>query len=75
MAKSPGDLVATGQKILDLVHDLANHLNHIVLQASCLLLKADENVKDEIEVIRQEGIQAAALVQPLQQIGNEIQSR
>lgn len=74
MAESSGDLVATGQKILDLVHDLANHLNHIVLQASCLLLKVDEKVRDELEVIRHEGIQAAALMRPLQQIGQEIQS-
>ena len=75
MSENSGDLVEAGQKILDLVHDLANHLNHIVLQASCLLLKADEKMKDDIEVIRQEGIQAAALVRPLQQIGQEIQSR
>jgi hypothetical protein len=74
MAEDSGDLVGAGQKILDLVHDLANHLNHIVLQASCVLLKADENIKAEIEVIRQEGIQAAALVRTLQQIGQEIQS-
>jgi len=75
MAETPGDLVATGQKILDLVHDLANHLNHIVLQASCLLLKADEKMKNNNEGIRKEGIQATALVRPLQQIGKEIQSR
>jgi len=74
MSENSGNLVGAGQRILDLVHDLANHLNHIVLQASCLLLKADEKVREEIEVIRKEGIQAAALVRPLQQIGQEIQS-
>ena len=63
----------SGQKIVELAHDLANHLNRIVLQASCMLLKADEETKEDIEIIRQEGIKAAALVRPLQQIGKEIQ--
>jgi hypothetical protein len=69
------NLVEAGQKILDLAHELANHLNNIVLKASCLQLKADEQLKADIEEIRQQGIQAAGLVRPLQQIANDIQTR
>jgi hypothetical protein len=47
------------------VHDLANHLNSMVLQASCLLLKVEENVKPDIERIRREGIHAAGLLRSL----------
>lgn len=75
MPENSTDLIKAGQKILDLVHDLANHLNQIVLQASCLQLKADEKLKNEIELIRQKGIKAAALVPPLQQIAKDIQTR
>ena len=75
MPENSGNLTEAGQKILDLVHQLANHLNNIVLKASCLQLKADEQFKAEIEEIRQQGIQAAGLVLPLQQIGKEIQTR
>jgi hypothetical protein len=72
MADVSQGLAATAQKVLDLGHDLANHLNRIVLQASCLLIHAEEKQKKDIEVIRQEGIRAAALVASLQQIGQEI---
>jgi hypothetical protein len=72
MPDNQADLIATGQKIVELVHDLSNHLNRMVLQASCLQLKAGEKLREEIEVIRQEGIQASALVGAIQQIGNKL---
>jgi hypothetical protein len=66
------ELTLVGQKVVELAHDLANHLNSIVLQASCLLLKAEGKTKEELNQIRQEGLQAAALIAPLQQIGLEM---
>jgi hypothetical protein len=66
------ELTGSGQKIVELVHDLSNHLNRIVLQASCLQLTADEKLRNDVEVIRQEGIQAAALAGAIQQIGNKL---
>ncbi len=72
MPGKPKDFMLAGQKIVDLAHDLSNHLNSIVLQASCLLLKVEEKAKPEVELIRQEGIQAAALLRDLQNIGHGI---
>ncbi|HMF17413.1 MAG TPA: hypothetical protein VKE98_09415 [Gemmataceae bacterium] len=74
MPDHQAELTASGQKIVELVHDLSNHLNRMVLQASCLQLEADEKLREDIEVIRQEGIQAAALAGAIQQIGNKLRA-
>jgi hypothetical protein len=74
MSDHQSELTASGQKIVELVHDLANHLNRMVLQASCLQLKADEKIREDIEVIRQEGIQAAALAGAIRQIGDRLRA-
>lgn len=74
MPDHQAELTASGAKIVELVHDLSNHLNRMVLQASCLQLTADEKLRDDIEAIRQEGIQAAALAGAIQQIGNKLRA-
>jgi signal transduction histidine kinase len=69
------DLVLAGQAVAGLAHDFANHLNTMVLQASCLQLKADEALREELALIRREGARAAGLLRPLQKISEERRKR
>jgi hypothetical protein len=60
-----------GQAFAGLAHDLNNALNSIMLQASVVQLRVEEQTRQELAVIRQHGVQAAALVRSLQQIVQE----
>ena len=51
----------------NIVHAVNNHLNSLLLQASCLQLK-HKAIKDEIEPLRAEVKKAAAVLRPLQMV-------
>jgi hypothetical protein len=64
--------VSAGETIIELVHDLSNHLNGMVLQAACLQLKVAEEHRVELGQIRNEGVQAAMLLRSLQELGQRL---
>ncbi|MBY0227995.1 MAG: hypothetical protein K2W96_01810 [Gemmataceae bacterium] len=51
----------------NVIHALNNHLNSLLLQASCLQLK-HKPLKEEVEPLRAEVKKAAALLRPLQTV-------
>jgi hypothetical protein len=69
------DLILAGQAAIGLTHDLANHLNSMVLQASCIQMKVSQRLREELGLIRQQGAEAAALLRPLQHISKERRQR
>jgi len=60
-----------GQAFLGLAHELNNALHSMMLQTSVVQMRVDEQTRQELETIRQQGAQAAALVRTLQQAVQE----
>ncbi|HZV04004.1 MAG TPA: hypothetical protein VE999_02845 [Gemmataceae bacterium] len=60
-----------GQAFIGLAHELNNALNSMMLQASVVQLRVDEQARHELEAIRQHGAQAAYLLRSLQHIVQE----
>jgi signal transduction histidine kinase len=69
------DLVLLGEAGAGLIHELNNCLNGILLQASIVETRVPPGLREEIDVIRRQGRQAAALLRPLQQARQERRQR
>jgi signal transduction histidine kinase len=68
------ELVTMGDALGGIVHDINNSLNSIMLQASLLQLKADESLRQDIVLIRQEGSQIAARMTLLQRLREQFRN-
>jgi nitrogen-specific signal transduction histidine kinase len=60
-----------GQAFIGLAHELNNALNSIMLQTSVMQMRVDEQGRQELAAIRQQGAQAAGLLRMLQQVVQE----
>jgi two-component system NtrC family sensor kinase len=69
------ELALLGESAAGLAHELNNCLNSILLQTSIVQMRASHELRKELEVIRQHGRQAAALLRPLHQIRQERRRR
>jgi hypothetical protein len=61
------EAVAVGDAVLGMTHDLNNHLNTMVLQASVVQIQVDDELREELAVIRREGNAIAARLRLLQE--------
>ncbi len=61
------DAVVVGDAALGLSHELNNHLNTMMLQASVVQMQVDESLGEELAVIRREGSAIAARLRLLQE--------
>jgi hypothetical protein len=68
-------LALVGEAMSSLAHDLNNHLNSMVLQAAALQIRAGEPLREDLAVIRREGIRAASLMRPLQRFRESCRRR
>jgi hypothetical protein len=59
------DVEAVSTAAGELTHALNNSLNSMILQAAVLQTRVPEALRDDLGVIRKEGVRAAALLQPL----------
>lgn len=57
-----------GQAFAGLAHELNNALNSMMLQASVVQLRVDEQTRRDLSAVRQQGVQAAGLVRSLQHV-------
>ncbi len=60
------DIATVGDAVMGLAHELNNHLNTMMLQASVVQIEVDESLGEELAVIRREGMAVAARLRLLQ---------
>jgi phosphoglycerate-specific signal transduction histidine kinase len=60
-----------GQAFIGLAHELNNALNSMMLQTSVVQMRVDEQGRQELAAIRQQGAQAAGLLRTLQHVVQE----
>jgi len=66
-SSSVDPLVVMGMAVSGLLHELGNHLHRIGWQAAILQRQLGEEVRPDLELIRKECRDAAALIAPLQE--------
>jgi hypothetical protein len=59
------ELATIGEAVVGLTHGLNNSFNTLLLQAAVVQLKAPEPLREEVALIRQEGMRAAGRLRPL----------
>ncbi len=64
--RESADLVTVGEAMIGLTHTVNNSLNTMVLQTATVQMRAPEDLRNDLGLVRREGAQAAFRLRPLQ---------